>query len=256
MKVGRFIKGRPGKKILLVSLQKCGTHLIRNVMKEAGFEDVGVGRPCTMSDFEGLKSNQYLISSFTPSDEVQMCLEEGNRQLYIIFNFRDPRDVLVSWFYWLHPGNPKSIHLHHAYMKKVYSHFTDEQLMDIFIRVDKFRDAEYNPLERFKLSRVLYFHPRILNVRFEDLIGSRGGGTDEKQMKTVADIFAYLEMDGIDTQLIAGRVFNKSSVTFRKGTIGDYRNVLSSAQIKLFNELHGDIIRQYGYEPDHIDDQI
>jgi hypothetical protein len=141
-------------------------------------------------------------------------------------------------------------------MKKVYSHFTDEQLIDIFIKADKFRDSEYSPMERFRLSRVLYFHPRVLNVRFEDLIGSKGGGNDERQIKTIADIFAYLEADGIDARLIAGKAFSENSVTFRKGKIGDYRNVLSAAQIKLFNELHGDVIRQYGYDPDHVDDQI
>lgn len=244
----KIFNTQPSKKILIVSLQKSGTHLIQNVMKEAGFQGVGVGKDCRMSHFSGLKDNQYLWSHFTPSDEVQMALEEGSQSLYIIFNFRDPRDVLVSWFHWLHPKSDKSMHLHQDYMKKVYSHFTDDELINVFIRNDKFRETEYNPIEHFRLSRVLYFHPRVLKVRFEDLVGSRGGGRDETQLKTIKDIFRYLEIDGIDSLQIARKVFNENSATFRRGTIGGYKNVLSNEQIQLFNKLHGDIILQYGYK--------
>lgn len=93
----------PEKKILSVSLQKCGTCLIQKVMKEAGLEGIGLGKKCKLSEFGGLKNNQYLRSHFTPSEEIQMALEKGDDSVYIIFNFRDPRDVLVSWFYWMHP---------------------------------------------------------------------------------------------------------------------------------------------------------
>lgn len=250
-----IFRTQPSKKILIVSLQKSGTHLIHNVMQEAGFQGVGVGKDCRLSHFSGLKDNQYLWSHFAPSDEVQMSLEEGGQSLYIIFNFRDPRDVLVSWFHWLHPKSGKSMHLHLDYMKKVYSHFTDDELINIFIRNDKFREVEYNPIEHFRLSRVLYFHPRVMKVRFEDLVGPKGGGTDEKQTNTTKDIFRYLEMDGIDSHQIARKIFSETSVTFRKGMIGEYKKVLSSEQIRLFNKLHGDVIRQYGYELDDFDVQ-
>lgn len=251
----KIFNTQPSKKILIVSLQKSGTHLIQNVMKDAGFHGIGVGKDCRMSHFFGLKDNQYLWSHFAPSDEVQMALEEGSQSLYIIFNFRDPRDVLVSWFHWLHPKSDKSMHLHLDYMKKVYSHFTDDELINIFIRNDKFREAEYNPLEHFRLSRVLYFHPRVLNVRYEDLVGSGGGGTDEKQLQTIDNIFKYLEFNGIDLHQISKKVFDRNSATFRKGIIGEYKKTLSIEQIRLFNKLHGDIIRQYGYELDNFDEQ-
>jgi len=205
-----------------------------------------------MSEFNRAGENQYLWSHFAPSDEVQMALEDGVPGLYVIFNYRDPRDVLLSWFYWLHPRSEKNIHSHMAYMKKVYSHFTDAELMDIFIRNDKFREVEYNPIEHFRLSRVLRFHPRVLNVRFEDLIGSKGGGSDQKQLATIEGIFRYLGIEGIDAAQIARRAFDEGSVTFRKGQIGQYKKELSLAQLKLFNQLHGDVIRQYGYELDEL----
>lgn len=252
LKFKKAIRGAPSKKILIVSIQKSGTHLIQNAMKEAGFEGIGVGKNAKTTDFNGLKDNQFLWSHFVPSDEIQMALEKGDESVYIIFNFRDPRDVLVSWFYWLHPNSNKSIHLHQNYMKKVYSHFTDDELLYIFMRNDKFREVEYNPIEHFRLSRVLYFHPKVLNVRFEDLVGSNGGGSDDLQKKTIENIFNYLKIKNIDVDKIAKNSFDKTSETFRKGKIGSYKELLSPMQIKLFNELHGDIIKQYGYELDTI----
>lgn len=60
------------------------------------------------------------------------------------------------------------MHFHEEYMRKVYRHFSDDELIDIFMRNDKYREVEYNPIEHFRLSRVLYFHPSVLNVRCED----------------------------------------------------------------------------------------
>ena len=122
LKFKKAIRRVPSKKILIVSIQKSGTHLIQNVMKEVGFEGIGVGKNAKMTDFNGLKDNQFLWSHFVPSDEIQMALEKGDEPVYIIFNFRDPRDVLVSWFYWLHPNSDKNMHLHQDYMKKVYGY--------------------------------------------------------------------------------------------------------------------------------------
>jgi hypothetical protein len=246
----KLFKKQNLKKILLVSLQKSGTHLINKVMEEAGFLGRGVGKGCTISDFRELEDNEYLWSHFAPSDEVQMALEEGNQSVYIIFNFRDPRDVLVSWFHWLHPKNRNIMHSHQSYMQKVYSHFTDDELVEIFIKNDKFREVEYNPIEQFRWSRVLYFHPGVLKIRFEDLVGSGGGGSDEKQLETIKDIFDYLGVDGVNFQKITHKIFDEVSRPVRKGMIGGYKESLSKEQLKLFNKLHGDVIEQYGYELD------
>jgi hypothetical protein len=239
------------KRIMMVSLQKSGTHLLMNILQQAGLSAVGVSKDCQLGDFKGLRENEYLWSHFAPGDSVLMALEE-KQPIYIIFNYRDPRDVLVSWFHWMHPKSEKSMHSCIAYMKKVYAHFSDAEIMDFFIRNEKFREVEYNPIEHFRWCRVLYFHPRVLKVRFEDLIGANGGGNDKAQIQTIESIFKYLEIDGIDARAVAAKAFDKKSATFRKGQIGQYKEELTAAQLKLFNELHGDIVSQYGYTPDVI----
>lgn len=247
-------KSSPVKKILVVSLQKSGTHLINNVMQQIGYEGIGVGKGCRIDDFKGLNEDQYLWTHFTPSDDVQMLLEKGDKSIYILFNYRDPRDVLVSWYYWRHPRHGGSMHLYQEYMRKVYSHFTDDEMIDILIRIDKFREVEYNPIEHFRLSRVLLFHPGVLKIRFEDLVGPEGGGHEELQRMTIGKICHYLGCEDADIDTVVHRAFDRSSKTFRRGQTGDYKTVLSRKQLRLFNELHGDIIKQYGYMPDDLEE--
>lgn len=246
------VPAAPKRRILLVSIQKSGTHLIENVLGLAGLErGPGSGGHTSQRSFLGLAENQFLRSSYPPENPLLGQLESGQgNDLRIILNFRDPRDVLVSWFHWLHPKSEKVDSPEHAFLKKIYAHLSDDELMDIFIRNDAFRYNEYNPLEQMRLCRALYYHPRVHNVRFEDLVGERGGGSRERQISVLRDLYAFLDINGIDCEDIARQAFNTDSATFRKGQIGTYHKELTERQLRKVNELHGDIIRQYGYSPD------
>ena len=181
-----------------------------------------------------------------------MAIESGQVNIRIIFNYRDPRDVLVSWYHWLHPSNPKSMHLHMDYMKRVYSNFSSDELINIFIKIDKFRVNEYNPIEHFRLSRVLLFHPNVCKVRFEELIGPEGSGSADLRKQAIKRIFQYIGDYDTDIEYISSVAYDRNSRTFRKGQIGSHKDFLSQEQLSLFNRLHGDIIKQYGYDNDPI----
>lgn len=240
----------PDKKIYLFIIQKSGTHLINKIMNDAGFEGIPTGENCKLDDFRGLKHNQYLWSSFPPSLEIRRALERGDNSVYIIYIYRDPRDVLVSWFYFNHPEMGGNIHRYHKYVRAVNDGLTDDERISNIIKIDKIDKDEYNPIEHIRLSRYLLYHPKVLDVRFEDLIGSQGGGDDELQINTIKNLFKYLGAENINSKKIADNCFDKASPTFRKGIIGNYVNDLSQKQIKLFNQLHGDILKQYGYHSD------
>ena len=237
----------PDRKILLVSLQKCGTHLIERILDAGGLKKVPYSKvPCALSEFAGLQNSNYIRTAFAPAVDVQMALED-NKGVYIIFNYRDPRDVLVSWFHWVHPSNTHTMHSHMGYMQKVYASFSDDELIDMFINNDKFRADEYNPIEAFRLSRVLLYHPKVLKVRFEELIGPQGGGELSLQTETINRIYDYLGITDVNANEVANKIFSKDSPTFRKGKIGSYKDFLSTEQLDKFYRLHGNILKQYGY---------
>ena len=63
----------------------------------------------------------------------------------------------------------------------------------------------------------------------------------------IRNLLAYLELEG-DPEQIAEQAFFEKSETFHKGQIGAYKKVFSKETEDLFNQLHGDILRDYGYK--------
>lgn len=241
---------RSPKKVLLVSIQKCGTHLIQNLFKQVGLlnDSTQATGPVHLREFKKKKENTFISSHHTPADDVQAKLEEDPGSMKIIFLFRDPRDAVISWFHWVHPSNKKPAHSHMRYMQKVYSNFSDDEIIDMAISNDKLRKQEYNVLEHFYLSRVHLFHPNVLKMRFEDLIGPQGGGNRQRQLKSIKAFTDYLSITHPNYESLADSLYSKKSATFRKAQIGNYKTFFCPDQLRRFNELHGTLLSQYGYD--------
>ena len=133
-------------------------------------------------------------------------------------------------------------------MQKVYKHFSDEEMIEMFIANDKLRPQEYNVIEHFYFSRVLLFHPNVLKVRFEDLIGPRGGGDSQRQLESIRAFAQYLSIDQADIESIADNLFSEDSATFRRAQVGSYKTFLTPEQLQYFNKRHAKILSQYGYD--------
>ena len=69
--------------------------------------------------------------------------------------------------------------------------------------------------------------PNCLFVRFEDLIGAKGGGSDEKQRDTIKRIASYLGIPcahrNIDDKIKA--IYDPSARTFRSGKIDGWKSI-------------------------------
>lgn len=88
-----------------------------------------------------------------------------------------------------------------------------------------------------------------LLVRFEDLVGERGGGSCAAQRKSIEQICSYLDLD-VDKQKIASVQENLfgSSGTFRKGQIGSWRSEFSEEHKVAVKEVAGNLLIELGYE--------
>lgn len=89
-----------------------------------------------------------------------------------------------------------------------------------------------------------------LTIRFEGLIGSRGGGDDEIQHQTVSSIVSHLDVKLSDEVIheIADNTFFPKSSTFRKGEIGDWKNHFTDEHKHLFKKTAGKALIKMGYE--------
>ena len=62
----------------------------------------------------------------------------------------------------------------------------------------------------------------------------------------IGNLAAYLELE-CNPELVAEQAFSETSETFHKGQIGAYKSIFSKETEALFNNLHSDILRDYGY---------
>jgi len=89
-------------------------------------------------------------------------------------------------------------------------------------------------------------------VRFEDLIGSAGGGSDERQIQTVRGVIEHLgiELPAAQVARIAAQTFFPGARTFRQGRIDGWQNHFNAEHKRAFKETAGQALIQMGYEHD------
>ena len=94
--------------------------------------------------------------------------------------------------------------------------------------------------------------PDCLTIHFEDLIGSAGGGSDERQLATIKAIVEHIgiELPQEAIEEIAATTFYTRARTFRKGQIGEWRNHFTEEHKQAFKEIYGDLLVKLGYEKD------
>lgn len=104
------------------------------------------------------------------------------------------------------------------------------------------------------LKKFVHERPNTLIVKFEDLVGKAGGGSDKKQREAIIKIAEFIghQYSEEDITRVTQNLFG-SSPTFRKGKIGSWNSHFDSKCINLFSKYIKklnltDILSDYGYE--------
>ena len=104
-------------------------------------------------------------------------------------------------------------------------------------------------------SSMLKWKEEVENItlKFEDLVGHRGGGSNENQILSIHNLIDYLdlvsEFDNEKVSNIAKNSFGVSG-TFRKGKIGAWKDFFSHSDKELYKSKIGDLLIDIGYESD------
>jgi len=98
---------------------------------------------------------------------------------------------------------------------------------------------------------------KTLSLRFEDLVGERGGGSEGRRLEVIERILADIgvKTDGVDLRGEYGsRCMNpEESHTFRKGQkggVGAWKSIFTDEHKDIFKEVTGDLLIRLGYEKD------
>jgi hypothetical protein len=189
----------------------------------------------------GVPSGHYLRGHVQHSGAFAALLREGDfRVLHVV---RDPRDVAVSHAHYMmaRPRHP---------FHRFYRDLGDWSPRLAFSITGGWvpRAGYLVPLaERYRLMEPWGSHPGCLTVRFEDLVGERGGGSAALQRQALAGLARLAGAETGDLDRIAERMFGGSS-TFRKGRIGGWRDSFGPEHDHLIEPLRKELLSRWGYE--------
>jgi hypothetical protein len=157
----------------------------------------------------------------------------------LIFNYRDPRDQLISMIHFLRDspiaGGPGK-----TFGPILRSFATEEEQLDYAIRCPTF---PYRAT--YRMHAWMLRHPNILKLRFEDLVGPEGGGTTTAQCEAIARLAEFLNLS-IDISAVASGLHGGTR-TFRRGRRGGWEELFSQQTRRTFEREHGDMLAMYGY---------
>ncbi len=189
-------------------------------------------------------SKGYVTSHATYSDGLHtLLLEHGYKVLFMV---RHPAAILLSW--------ANYIAEHGYYWKEAHEYFSifplEERARKMLHGV-WIREGVYYHSFREVLMRALRWVgvQGVHVVRYEDLVGSRGGGNDTLQMETIRDILEHVGIHDVDLEGIQQNLYGGTH-TFRKGSIDRWKNVFSSELKREIAEQLSDLseLSRLGYD--------
>jgi sulfotransferase 6B1 len=196
---------------------------------------------------ERVNRGQYLSAHLRWEQEILRCLRSLDYR--IIFVIRDPRDVVVSELHYI-----KGLRRHylHPFLVNAFQS-DDERLSALLNGVDGRAEwASYRiaaAAERYRRFYGWLVSSSVYALRFEELVGLRGGGAREAQLDTLRSLYQHIGLTINDERVsqVAGRLASKGSFTLRKGVIGGWRS-LSPHWVESIDGALADVAFEYGYE--------
>jgi len=263
------LRGKTPKSLVVCnSFPKSGTHLLYQILYSIPglqkWDDiVSVQALCGIMNTANhvrwkvgsAPSGSIVRSHLMHCDEILEVLQEFNCK--VLFIYRDLRDVAVSHARWV--TKEERIFLHPIYAQ--YANF-DEQLMSSIKGVPLGTPFGSNLSQPDIGTDFLRWHgwikdPHAFAVKFEDLVGDRGGGSEAKRLYLVEQILDYLGIslsaEQVKTQFASRSLNPEESHTFKKGgkgSIGGWQAYFKEAHKRAFKDVAGDLLIELGYEKD------
>jgi sulfotransferase 6B1 len=191
-----------------------------------------------------VRNGQFLTAHLTGQPVTIRALDDlGFAPLLMI---RDPRDIAVSLAFW-YGTNPR------LYTWERFSAMSsdEERLMAAIIGLPGGNGQQPVPSigERLRRFQPWLTEPGTCVVRFEQLVGAAGGGTDEAQFDAVRRVLQHCRREASEnrTAELARSVFAPHSKTFRRGAIATWPEHFTDEHRAAFAEVAGPELAAYGY---------
>ena len=195
-----------------------------------------------------VQNHEYIIGHMPYSKEGdRIVCQFIDKTITII---RDPRDMAISML--SHIGE-RPTHMAHHYLFNVLS-TNSERLEAVVLGYNNQYGSLTGVLNMYNSMLKWGDRDHNLTLKFEDLVGEKGGGKNNAQFDAINRMVKHLGlMDMVDDRSIVSigvDSFGKTS-TFRKGMIGKWNNVFNSADKSMVRESLGGLLVRLDYESDN-----
>lgn len=220
-----------------------GAHFDRNPIT-IGFEaPVAINSKWLNRKLENIEPGAYISGHANYTERFHQILLRNKVKTIVII--RDPRAVLVSGAHYF--GNKKDYYLYPVFKNQPF-----ETRIEHMLKGGYYKNLKFN-LDSFPecLRKVDAWigKEEVLIVRFEDLVGEKGGGEQSAQIKSIQAVETFLELPPRNKQelsFITQNLFGGTH-TFRKGRIDSWRDELTPALLKKIDSSLGPFIEKWGY---------
>ncbi len=229
-------------KFVVLTPPKCGTHLIVKALdglveKEATRWLGDLPENAQFLTVKITRGGGYVVCHNWNYDTLDSLIKRGYK---VIFILRDPRDHLVSvldWSFCPNWGGPKHI---------LQIKDREERLRELIVGERGWRCYEFIE-SRLKLLSSLP-SKYCFTVRFENLVGPQGGGSEEEQLKELNALANFINADVSQEKIeeVAENLWGNSP-TFHIGMIGRWRYDMTPEQIELYHSIYRKKLRKLGY---------
>lgn len=259
--VDRIMPAPPGPRVVANSMPKSGTHLVASLLDQlegmrfagrlAAFDVGDSHRPDPAlhhleSCLRKLRDSHYLGAHLIHDPRVEERIAATPVKLLTIL--RDPRAVVLSGAHYVMDakqlaGRDEALEMYPDLpsVLRALVHGHGEPGDDFYFPEI---GARYRAYAGWADSAV------GMTVRFEDLIGGRGGGSDDEQVAQVAAIVEFLGYgtDAESATAVAERLFSEKAITFRAGSIDSWRTGLPDDLVTEIEERCADSMNRLGYD--------
>ena len=165
------------------------------------------------------------------------------------FVMRDPRDILVSWYFSMKHSHPKGGRVMER--RKRLNELPLEEGIELVLEQLEDR-GHFEALRSW--GDIPEDDTSVIVIRYEDLIGPEQFAhfqrifrhadiaMPDKVLRTLLSDYSFKKLSG-------GREAGDENVEshYRKGVVGDWRNLLHKGTIARFREVTGDLVTYLGY---------
>jgi len=245
-----------GPKIFANSIPKSGTHLLRHILAMMP----GIIDRWTYHYAENIvpykkqlrcaKKGQIISAHMPWENGLGDYLEEVGLKNFLMV--RDIRDICVSS---AHYCSKDKRHRLYTYFNSLDS--WSDRLSAVINGIDASKLADgirsKSIVEHLDAFMPWLDDPQCLIIRFEDLVGEKGGGTVDRQLKTINQIAKHIDIALSDCNIIdiMQNSFTSKTKTFRKGQIGGWKDEFDSKNIELIKRVAGKQLIKLGYEKNY-----